>query len=78
MRLLTMPRAQHLFASVLAISPGDPSATVDEARAASARIAAAVGSATDRASLETVPEFAFFEARHAALEPADDKRHRDG
>lgn len=72
MRLLAMPAAQHLFAAALAISPADASASVDQARAAAARIAAAVGAAPSRAALEAVPELAFFEARDAALEPADD------
>jgi len=72
MRLLSMPSAQHLFHSVLAISPPDASATVAEGRAASARIAAAVGASPDRASLEAVDGLAFFEARGAALAPVDD------
>jgi len=65
MRLLAMPSAQHLFHSVLAISPPDASATVAEARAASARIAAAVGAVRDgaspgRAALEAIDELALF------------------
>jgi para-nitrobenzyl esterase len=72
MRLLTMTTAQHLFASVLAISPADASASVDQARAAAARIADAVGSPLTRAALEAVPELAFFDAREAAFEQVDD------
>ncbi len=72
MRLLTMRSAQHLFRSVLAISPADASATLDAGRAASARIAAAVGVAHDRASLETVEPLALYEAREAAIAPVGD------
>jgi para-nitrobenzyl esterase len=57
---------------VLAISPADASASVDQARAAAARIADAVGSPLTRAGLEAVPELACFHARDAALEPAAD------
>lgn len=72
MRLLTMPRAQHLFASALAISPPDASATLAEGEAASRRIAAEVGVPYTREALEGVSELAFFHARDAAFEPADD------
>lgn len=72
MRLLTMRSAQHLFRSVLAISPADASATEDAGRVASARIAAAVGVAHDRASLEAVDPLARYEAREAAFAPVDD------
>ena len=72
MRLLTMRSAQHLFRSVLAISPADASATLDAGRAASARIAAAVGASHDRASLEAVEPLALYEAREAAFAPVDD------
>ena len=72
MRLLTMRSAQHLFHSVLAISPPDASATVAEGRAASARIAAAAGASPDRASLAAVDGLALFEAREAAFAPVDD------
>ncbi|NYI42530.1 carboxylesterase family protein [Demequina lutea] len=72
MRLLTMRSAQHLFHSVLAISPPDASATMAEGRAASARIAASVGASPDRASLEAVDGLTLFEARDAALAPVDD------
>lgn len=72
MRLLTMRSAQHLFHSVLAISPPDASAAVAEGRAASARIAAAVGASPDRASLAAFDGLALFEAREAAFAPVDD------
>lgn len=72
MRLLTMPRAQHLFASAMAISPADPSATLAQGEAASRRMAAAVGVPFVREALKGVSELAFFHARDAALEPADD------
>ncbi len=72
MRLLTMRSAQHLFRSVLAISPADASATLDAGRAASARIAAAVSVSHDRASLEAVDPLALYESREAAFAPVDD------
>ena len=87
MRLLTMPAAQHLFSSALAISPPDASASLDEGRATSALIAdavgasavgasavgaSAVGASTDRAALEAVGELELFAACGTALEePAD-------
>ncbi len=73
MRLLTMRSAQHLFHSVLAISPADASATLQEGRAASARIAAAVGASLERKSLEAVDDLTLFEAREAAFAPVDDE-----
>lgn len=68
MRLLTMPVAQPLFAAALAISPADASARVDDAEAAMARIAAAVGArGTSRADIEAIPAKTLHGARLAAL-----------
>lgn len=67
MRLLTMPTAQHLFASALAVSPPDPSASLSQARDAAARIASAVGA--ERATSEAfqrVDVDRLFDARLAA------------
>lgn len=71
MRLLTMNAAQGLFRGAMAISPADASSTADATRAASARIAAAVGCGTELAEVSGHGEDEFFDARdHALLGPA--------
>ncbi|WP_084039173.1 carboxylesterase/lipase family protein [Demequina sp. NBRC 110053] len=75
MRLLTLPSAQHLFSQVIAVSPADASATVESAREAGERIAAALGVEHSAAGLGAVDEHTLFRALGAAqTEPADPVR----
>jgi para-nitrobenzyl esterase len=71
MRLLSMPSAQHLFTSVLAISPPDASSTQAATAAATRRIAAAVGAEPTAGSAGRIDEDRLFAARDFADEPRD-------
>lgn len=71
MRLLTMPVAQPLFSRVLAVSPADASSSMERTRAASSRIAAAVGATLAADDLARRDEIALYEARDHALDAAE-------
>ncbi|WP_062518948.1 carboxylesterase/lipase family protein [Demequina silvatica] len=73
MRLLTLPASRGLFRAALALSPADVPVTADDARAAAARVAAALGVAADRDGFASVSEAALLDAQEAAteLDPED-------
>lgn len=71
MRLLSMPSAQHLFHRVLALSPADASATVENTAEATRRIAEASGCEPTAASASKVHEDVFFANREAGDAPRD-------
>ena len=69
MRLLAMPAAQHLFGAVLAISPPDVPATVEQAREASVLMASHFGVSPSELGFSGVDERALFDARDLASAP---------
>lgn len=66
--LLGMPRAQHLFHGVWALSGALADVTPERARALAARIAADAGVSADRAGFAAVPEDRLLELQRKATE----------